>query len=189
MFDCCGPITHVVQAGHFPLRYDAGMNELHLVRSGGCEDEFCVLRYCPFCGNRFPESARPGLKNFWTNLEAQKLAQLVRTIRNAKVMRATLGEPDEVVTPACSPCSILDPWIRAYEYWRQFETCQLTFHEFADGSLRLAISAKAPDTAEVTRPPANKRKRAPRKPSKVRRSLELKRAGPIRRRTGGGAGG
>ncbi len=138
----CNRLQFVLDGDEFPIFYDVVHNEFHLLGYDRQMEGYCVLRYCPFCGNSFPKSTRSGRVDFDTNLEAQQLRVLSSQIVSIEAMYEVLGEPDRIMSAICSRLSKFDPWIRMYEYKTRFNSCWFIVKEYADGSLRRLIGGK-----------------------------------------------
>src|SRR5262249_41593149 len=50
----CGGVLYALRHRKIPLRFDAHFNEFHIIHPDG----YMVIRFCPSCGARFPESRR-----------------------------------------------------------------------------------------------------------------------------------
>lgn len=89
----CGWPRRAVADKPFPITYDARMGEFQLVLDyGGRGTGSAVLRYCPWCGGRLPESKR---RSFFTVPSESDLADIrerMKSIKSFAEMRDAFGE-------------------------------------------------------------------------------------------------
>lgn len=155
MATCCTSLQYVLSHARSSLRLDPEFNEVHLLYDHRGRNAFSLLRYCPYCGKRFPKSSRPGV-DLARNGEARNILKKIKKVKSVEAMRAVLGTPDLVRVRGKSKRVQADPWIRAYEYFSGFETCRVTVREYIDGSLRctLRTQGKANPPADAGNSPS-----------------------------------
>lgn len=86
---CNFPLSWASERGT-PLIYDRHFGEFRL----RCRSGYKILSYCPVCGDRFPESRRPGVGAAALK-EGERVRRILGDIRSRKDLIAKFGQPDE----------------------------------------------------------------------------------------------
>jgi hypothetical protein len=89
----CGSLQRAAETAGAPVKFDKDMNEFLL--TGGLDGAHdVIMRHCFFCGGRAPESLRQNLFARLTDDERWRLIDLMKPLKTAEDVIATLGEPD-----------------------------------------------------------------------------------------------
>ena len=88
----CGVLEHASKEPDSAIRWDAGMNEYHIVDTRGGQ---MMVYYCPFCGGRVPESRRSSKFAHVTQQEEARIFELFRGFRTVADVIAKYGPADE----------------------------------------------------------------------------------------------
>jgi hypothetical protein len=91
----CGYLERSADNPDIPIRFDEKMNEYHFVyeRQDGIGGNL-LLRHCPFCGGRAPESKRAAFFAVIPSAEESRLLKLTRAIHTVDDAVRSLGIPD-----------------------------------------------------------------------------------------------
>ncbi|MBI2899851.1 MAG: hypothetical protein HYY17_06685 [Planctomycetes bacterium] len=94
----CRCIARALAAPASPLRYDERLNEYHLVwESDDKTRRTMIVRYCPFCAIRMPESKRGELFHTVSEDEAAAVRLRIGGATTEAEIVAALGPPDRVL--------------------------------------------------------------------------------------------
>jgi len=87
----CGGLLYALRHRKIPLRFDAHFNEFHIIHPDG----YMVIRFCPSCGARFPESRRDErLFLKISDTERGRIKRRFGRLRTYSAVVSTLGKPD-----------------------------------------------------------------------------------------------
>src|SRR5258708_35183706 len=78
-----------------PIWFNPSMNEYNILfgeQAANC----IVVRFCPSCGGRMPESRRGDSFTTPSREEFAEARALLQGVRDVGAMRSALGEPDEI---------------------------------------------------------------------------------------------
>ena len=126
--------TYAVESDSFPVAFDMRMNEYHLQTS---PDGHAIIRYCPSCGGKLPESNRDSFFTEPADEEVNELNTLLNSIIGAGDMHRILGVPDDKTSSSTN-----NPWAFQYTYSSKWRTLELIVHESADGELTFSYGGK-----------------------------------------------
>jgi hypothetical protein len=88
----CGALLYTLRHRKIPLRFDSYLNEFHIAHPDG---GYTLIRFCPFCGARFPESRRDErLFHKISDTERERIKRRFGRLRTYSAVVSTLGKPD-----------------------------------------------------------------------------------------------
>jgi hypothetical protein len=91
----CGFLEREADHPDSPIRFDARLNEYHIVhRISTGEEAMMMIYHCPFCGGRAPQSRRADLFHRLTHAEQNRLSKLTKDMRTLQDVVSSFGEPD-----------------------------------------------------------------------------------------------
>ncbi len=146
----CGLPEKWAQAPSFPVKFDAEVNEYHLVY-GKKHRYYDVMRYCFWCGGRLPESTRGRFFAEPSEAETAKIRGMLAGARSTEEILAILGQPDEIIDWYdfdADEESVDGPektWTRCLRYSSRWKTLILQVFDYSDSpdaGVAYAISGK-----------------------------------------------
>jgi uncharacterized protein DUF6980 len=91
----CDYLNRAADSPDLPIQFDERMNEFNFVHpSPGGGEGHLLIRHCPICGGKAPESKRASCFTSVTREESSRLFALVRGLKTLSEVFAALGEPD-----------------------------------------------------------------------------------------------
>ncbi len=87
----CDSLERAAEDTKCPVEFDDELNEYHITLE---DDGYMVIRYCPFCGGRAPDSKRSRLFHMLTDDERRRLCDLTKGTRTLQDVTAAFGEPE-----------------------------------------------------------------------------------------------
>jgi hypothetical protein len=146
----CGLPEKWAQAPSFPVKFDAEVNEYHLLygKKGRWHH---VMRYCFWCGGRLPESTTGRLFTQPSEEEMAEVRGMLAGARSTEEMLRILGDPDEIIDWYefdADDKSVYQPerrWKRCLRYssrWKTLTLDVLDYSDSADAGLEYAIGGK-----------------------------------------------
>lgn len=125
-----------------PVVFDEEMSEYHIAY-GPERRGHLIIRYCPWCGGRLPESRRTSFFTEPDPAEVSEVERLMSGIRDIPAMLRVLGEPD--ATHVWSPLHDefaqvrgveAAAWKRQFTYGARWQTLVLGVFEGDEGSVK-----------------------------------------------------
>lgn len=130
---------------HFPLEYDAALNEFNIVH-GEARNFRTPILYCPYCGGRLPESKRDTFFVRLDETEEKQMQELMTRVCDVESMRNILGEPDRsyesLINEEQRQLYEMKKWKRQYTYESRWRTLCLYIFERDDGSVQYSWAPK-----------------------------------------------
>jgi hypothetical protein len=90
----CGRPDRSAKNPALPVVFDEEMNEYHIAY-GPERRGHLIIRYCPWCGGKLPESRRGSFFTEPDPAEVSEVKHLMSDVRDIPTMLRVLGEPDE----------------------------------------------------------------------------------------------
>jgi hypothetical protein len=91
----CGALERHAIEPDSPIRFDTELNEYHFVhRNSKGNEGYLLIRHCPFCGGKAPESRRDLQFRQLSLAEQIRLSKLIGDFHTIDEVIAALGEPD-----------------------------------------------------------------------------------------------
>ena len=87
----CGNLERMAEHPKCPVKFDAELNEYHIVGEGG---GYWLIYYCPLYDWSAPKSKRDRLFHRITDAEQHRLCNLTKDLRTVQDVTAAFGEPD-----------------------------------------------------------------------------------------------
>jgi len=136
----CGKPARWANDPHFPVEFDAEMNEYHMVRDGAK----ALMLYCSWCGGRLPESKRG---TFFTTPDPAEMAEvesLLKDVDSHEDVVRLLGPPDEIHELGGSDWdkatgAVLARWDRHYRYSKRWKSLVLYVPVIIEGRFSYMI--------------------------------------------------
>src|ERR1700733_8718987 len=88
---CCERLEELTENPRSPVRFDAELNEYHIVDSNGGQS---MIRFCPWCGRKTPKSRRDRLFHKIPHIEQRRLVELTKNLRTLDEVFAAFGQPE-----------------------------------------------------------------------------------------------
>ena len=90
----CNYLQNEADEPDSPVEFDARMNEFHFVYQTNGNKTEMIIRHCPFCGGKAPQSKRTTLFAKISDAERNRLLELTRNLHTIEEVFAALGPPD-----------------------------------------------------------------------------------------------
>ena len=91
----CNYLHNAANDPNIPIEFDERLNEFHIVFFISDSESYLLIRHCPFCGGKAPESRRTSLFATITVQEQARLAELTKSLKHLSDVIGALGEPDK----------------------------------------------------------------------------------------------
>jgi len=133
----CGLPEKWAQAPNFPVKFDAEVNEYYLVY-GKRGRWHHVMRYCFWCGGRFPQSTLGRLFTEPSEAETAEIRRMLAGVRSTEDILRILGDPDEIIdwyefdAEDESVCRSERTWKRCFRYGSRWKTLTLDVFDYSD---------------------------------------------------------
>lgn len=75
-----------------PIKFDAEVQEYHVLLNA--PNSYLLIRHCPWCGGKAPQSKRSLLFHILDDAERQRLVNLTENLRTVQDVLTVFGEPD-----------------------------------------------------------------------------------------------
>jgi hypothetical protein len=139
----CGMPERHAQQSRSPVRFDAELNEFHVVGPGAV----IILRYCYWCGGKLPRSRRSQLFESMDQKEIDGIQAIARELKSLDDAQRLLGAPDETqhrpqAGSGYDRHGAPVEYERTLTYRQRWRTVDLQLHEFADGRIACSLTAR-----------------------------------------------
>jgi len=77
-----------------PIKFDEHLNEFHIIYFVNGSEGYLLIRHCPCCGGKAPESRRASLFAAISVQELSRLAELTTPLKRLNDVITAFGDPD-----------------------------------------------------------------------------------------------
>jgi len=146
--DCNWLASHV-DDGRWPIVFDPVVNEYHFTYPTPHGPACAIIRHCPWCGGRAPQSKRASLFARISPHERQRLKELIAPLKTVDDVLRVLGKPDHdamggaaTIKPETDTRGAEHQFFRHMIYQGLSETALVRVHVLPGDAVSITFSGK-----------------------------------------------